>query len=309
MERVVIVICGPTASGKTAVSLDLAKQLNSEIISADSRQVFKNLDIGTAKPTKLELSNVKHHFIDEIEPDAVFNASIFEIDSLKIIEDLLGKGKIPIVAGGSGLYIQALVDGIFDAADSDDDLRKELLHAKETKGVDYLYEELKKVDPVSSAKMLPQNWKRVIRALEVYKITGRPIWQVQSEYNRNINIKFIQYGLNWDRELLYDRINKRVDVMIEQGLIEETRKVLNMGYDKKLNALNTVGYKEIISAFDGEIEMETAIDLIKRNTRRFAKRQMTWFRRDERINWFLIKRQDDLMDIAGKIYMDVKGKF
>lgn len=306
MERVVIVICGPTASGKTAVSLELAKKLGTEILSADSRQVFKHLDIGTAKPTKLEISSVKHHFIDEIAPDAVFNASIFEIGSLKIIDNLFSQGKIPVVAGGSGLYIQALVDGIFDAADNDEDLRQELLKLKEAKGNEYLYAELEKVDPVSSAKMLPQNWKRVIRALEVYKITGKPIWQAQSEYNRNINIKFIQYGLNWERELLYDRINKRVDMMIEHGLVEEIRKVLEMGYSKTLNALNTVGYKEVISALEGEIEMEAAIELIKRNTRRFAKRQMTWFRRDERINWFLIKREDDLMDIAGKIYKDVK---
>lgn len=305
MERVVIVICGPTASGKTALSIDLAKKMDTEILSADSRQIFKFLDIGTAKPTIRELNEVKHHFIDELNPDAVFNASMFEIEALKIIENLFAKNKIPVVAGGSGLYIQALVDGIFDAADNDEDLRKELLGLKETKGIEYLYNELEKVDPVSSAKMLPQNWKRVIRALEVFKITGRPIWQVQSEYSRNLDIKFIQYGLNWNRELLYDRINKRVDMMIEQGLAEETRRVLEMGYSKTLNSLNTVGYKEIISCLDGAIDIETAIELIKRNTRRFAKRQMTWFRRDERINWIEINSEKDLSAASGKIFMDI----
>ena len=175
------------------------------------------MDIGTAKPGTDELQNIKHHFIDEINPDAVFNASIFEIDALKIIEELFIKGKIPVVAGGSGLYIQALVDGIFDATDNDDDLRKELLHLKETKGIEFLYSELEKIDPVSSAKMLPQNWKRVMRAIEVFKLTGRPIWQVQADYKRNTDIKFIQFGLNWERELLYNRINKRVDEMIKLG--------------------------------------------------------------------------------------------
>jgi tRNA dimethylallyltransferase len=305
VERIVAVICGPTASGKTKLSIELAKKLNTRIISSDSRQVFKYLDIGTAKPDKMELNAVKHHFIDEIEPDAPFNASMFETGALKIINELLSSGIIPVVAGGSGLYIKALIDGIFDTMENDEELRKELLLLKETKGPEFLYSELQKVDPVSSAKMLPQNWKRVIRALEVYKATGKTIWQEQEQYQRTVDIKFVQYGLKWEREILYDRINKRVDFMMLNGLVEETKNILAAGYSRDLNSLNTVGYKEVISALDGVIDMEKAVELIKRNTRRFAKRQMTWFRRDERINWLPLNSETDIAKAAEKIFIDI----
>lgn len=305
MERIVAVICGPTASGKTRLSIELAKKLSSRIISSDSRQVFKYLDIGTAKPDKMELKEVKHHFIDELEPDAPFNASMFETGALKIINELLSSGTIPIVAGGSGLYIKALIDGIFDTMENDEELRKELLFLKETKGPEFLYSELQKVDPVSSAKMLPQNWKRVIRALEVFKATGKTIWQAQEQYKRTLDIKFVQYGLMWEREILYDRINKRVDFMMLNGLVEETKNILAAGYSRELNSLNTVGYKEVISALDGVIDMEKAVELIKRNTRRFAKRQMTWFRRDERINWLPLNSETDIAKAAEKIFIDI----
>lgn len=306
MERLVVIILGPTASGKTAASIELAKKIDTEIISADSRQIFKFLDIGTAKPESWELKTVKHHFIDEIKPDEEFNANIFETRSLKIIEDLLAKGKTPIVAGGSGLYIQALVDGIFDVTDTDEELRNEFLKLKAEKGIEYLYFELQKVDPVSSKKMLPQNWKRVIRALEIYRLTGKPIWQVQAEYKRNVDVKFIQFGLKWDRDILYERINARTELMIQNGLVEETKKIISLGYNKDLNSLNTVGYKEIFSFLEGEFSLEKSIELIKRNTRRFAKRQMTWFRRDKRINWLELKKEEDLLKVSDKIFEQLK---
>jgi tRNA dimethylallyltransferase len=305
VERVVIVILGPTASGKTFSGIETAKKLDTEIISADSRQIYKYLNIGTAKPEPIELNAVKHHFIDELAPDIDFNASKFEIDSLKIITELLDKDKIPVVVGGSGLYIRALVNGIFDAAEADEGLRKHFLAIKEEKGIEYLYKELEKADPVSSAKMLPQNWKRVMRALEVFYVTGKPIWQVQAEYKRKTNIKFVQFGLNWNRDVLYDRINRRADQMIENGLIDETKKILSMGYGKELNSMNTVGYKEIISYLEGEYPLETAVELIKRNTRRFAKRQMTWFRKDQTINWFELSKPEDLISVPDKILKTV----
>lgn len=301
MERRVIVIAGPTCSGKTSVSIELSKHFPSEIISADSRQVYKFLTIGTAKPTPEELKCVKHHLVDCLNPDEDYNASKFEIDSIKIIEELLEAGKTPIVTGGSGLYIRALVNGIFNSADSDEELRKEFHDKRKTHGDEYLYEELKKVDPLSASKMLPQNWKRVIRALEVYRLTGEPIWKHQENYKRDINFSFVQFGLNWKRDLLYNRIEERVDKMIELGLVEETKNVLEMGFSKECNSLNTVGYKEIIAFLGNEISLDRAVELIKRNTRHFAKRQMTWFRKDKNIIWFDINSEEELHNIPKQI--------
>lgn len=285
MERKVIIITGPTCSGKTKIGISLAKKLHTEIISADSRQIFKYLNIGTAKPTTDELQLVKHHFIDLLEPDKEYNVSKFETEALKIIDELLERGKIPIVVGGSGLYIKALVEGIFDSVDVDEEFREELKQKREKFGNEYLYEELKKVDPQSASKMLPQNWKRVMRALEVYHLTGEPIWKIQENYERKVDYNFVQFGLNWDRKILYANIESRVDEMIENGLVNEVKNVLANGFSKNLNALNTVGYKEIISHLGNEITLERAIELIKRNTRRFAKRQMTWFRKSKKIQW------------------------
>ena len=285
MERKVIVIVGPTYSGKTKVGISLAQKLQSEIISADSRQIYKKLTVGTAKPTQDELRTIKHHFIDFLEPDETYNISRFETDSLKVIDELISQGKIPIVVGGSGLYIKALTEGIFNSVDSDDEYRAELKELREKFGNEYLYGELKKVDPQSVAGMLPQNWKRVMRALEVFHLTGEPIWKFQENYERKTDYNFILFGLNWDRNILYANIERRVDEMIENGLVNEVKNILSLGYSKNINSLNTVGYKEIISYLDNEITLERAIELIKRNTRRYAKRQMTWFRKTENIKW------------------------
>ncbi len=289
MEIEVIVIVGPTCSGKTQISLKLASLIPSEIISADSRQVFKHLDIGTAKPSKSELKKIPHHLINVLEPSEYYNASIFEKDCEKIIDKLFKENKSPVVVGGSGLYIQALVDGIFEIADIDEDYRKDLLKKRKDFGNEFLYKELKKVDPESASKMLPQNWKRIIRALEVYHSTGIPIWKHHkkhlSESNKKEKYKFMQFGLNWEREKLYKNIDTRVDEMIEKGIVEEVRNILKIGYGKDLNSLNTVGYKEIIQYLEGNINLERAVELIKRNTRHYAKRQLTWFKKDKRIIW------------------------
>ncbi len=304
MEPKVIVIVGPTCSGKTALSLEIAKKLDSEIISADSRQIYKYLNIGTAKPSDEELFTVKHHFIDLLKPDQNYNVNQFENESLEIIKKVNKKNKTPIVAGGSGLYIKAIIDGIAESADTNEEIRKELLEKKNQLGEEYIYEELKKIDPKSAAAMLPQNWKRVIRALEVYKITGKPIWEHHREQKmkkRKTQITFFQFGLLWEREFLYKNIEHRVDKMIESGLIDEVKNILSMNYNKELNSLNTVGYKEIISYLDGEISLDRAVELMKRNTRRFAKRQMTWFNGDKRINWFKMNSSTNLSEKAEKI--------
>lgn len=301
MERKVICIVGPTCSGKTSLGILLAEKLNGEIISADSRQIYKYLNIGTAKPSKKKIKIVKHYFINELYPDDDFNVSKFEWEALKIIQEAFDKGIQPIVVGGSGLYLKALVDGIFDTVDTDEVYRKELIELKKKYGNEYLYEELKKVDHPSASAMSPSNWKRIIRALEVYHLTGQPIGVHQKKYERIINFNFVQYGLKWERENLYKNIENRVEQMIENGLVEEVRNILKKGYDKKLNSLNTVGYKEILSYFDNEITLDRAIELIKRNTRRFAKRQMTWFRKDERIKWFNVQNSGTLETIAKEI--------
>lgn len=285
MERKVIVIVGPTCSGKTKVGISLAEKLHTEIISADSRQIYKYLNIGSAKPSKEELLRIKHHFIDFLELDENYNVSKFESDSLRVVESLLDNRKIPVVVGGSGLYIKALVDGIFDSVESDSEYREKLHEQREKFGNEYIFEELKKIDPESSSRMLPQNWKRVMRALEVFHLTGQPISKHQTDYKRQIDVKFILFGLNWNRAKLYTNIEHRVDEMIEKGLVDEVNNILDRGYSKDINALNTVGYKEIISFLENEITLEYAIELIKRNTRRYAKRQMTWFRKTDGINW------------------------
>jgi len=300
LETKVIIVAGPTCSGKTSLAILLAGKLNSEIISADSRQVFKYLDIGTAKPDKEQLEKTKHHFISILEPDETYNVSRFENDALEEIINISEKNKIPIVAGGSGLYIKALVDGIFDVADADEELRKGFLEQRRLYGNEFLYNELKKVDPESAAKMLPQNWKRVMRALEVFKITGKPIGIHHLEQKRETSINFIQIGLRWNRDILYKNIEQRVDEMIAKGLVEETKSLIEK-YDRNLNSLNTVGYKEIISFLDNEISFERAVELIKRNTRRFAKRQLTWFRADDRIKWYNVSTLKDLEVISDEI--------
>ncbi|WP_337865871.1 tRNA (adenosine(37)-N6)-dimethylallyltransferase MiaA [Ignavibacterium sp.] len=305
MEQKVIVIVGPTCSGKTKLSLILAEKLNTEIISADSRQIYKYLTIGTAKPDAEELRSIKHHFIDELNPDEEFNADIFSRKARKIISELLEKKKIPVVVGGSGLYIKALIDGITATVVSDKFLREELLMLRNKYGNEYLYNELKKIDPVSADKMLPQNWKRVIRAIEVYRLTGKPIWMHHKENKVNHDFNFIQYGLKWDRKFLYSNIEKRVDEMIKRGLIDEVKMILCIGYSKEINSLNSLGYKEIIDLLENKITLNEAVNLIKRNTRRFAKRQLTWFNADKRIHWIEAISFDDLNLIVENILKDM----
>ena len=232
----VIVIVGPTCSGKTNLSLKIAQLIPAEIISADSRQIYKLLNIGTAKPFKDELEKVPHHLFDFLDPSENYDASIFEKDAERIIDQIQEKNKTPIIVGGSGLYVKALIDGIFDTADKDEDYRKDLLQKRKDFGNEFLYEELKKVDPISAEKMLPQNWKRVMRALEVFHTTGEPIWKHHQKQSiqKEKKYDFKQFGLNWERKILYENIDNRVDEMIENGFVEEVKNILNKGYDKNL---------------------------------------------------------------------------
>lgn len=304
MGKKVIVIVGPTCSGKTKLGLILAEKLKSEIISADSRQVYKYLTIGTAKPSLDELSRIKHHFIDELEPDQEFNADIFSKRAKEIISRLIDKDTIPIVVGGSGLYIKALVYGITQTLVSDKSLRNELLELRKKYGNDYIYEELKKIDPTSAEKMLPQNWKRVIRAIEVFRLTGKPIWQHHIENPVQHDFEFFRYGLRWERNKLYQNIECRVEEMIKNGFVEEVKLILEKGYSKEINSLNTLGYKEIIDLLNNKFTFDETVNRIKINTRRFAKRQLTWFNADKSIKWFDIDSYEKLNNIAENILKD-----
>jgi len=308
VERIAIVIVGPTCSGKTGLSIPLAKRLKTEIISADSRQIFKYLTIGTAKPQAKELNQVKHHFIDYLNPDEYFNAAMFEQKAFKILEQLSANNKIPVIVGGSGLYIKALVDGIIDQGNLNLNLRNELLNQRKKFGNEFIYNRLKEIDPKAAAKMLPQNWKRVIRAIEVFEETGKSIIDIQKNYRRKTNFYFYQFGLKWQRKALYKRIEKRVDAMIENNLVDEVKNILQKGFSPDLNSLNTVGYKEIIAYLNGEYPLERAIELIKRNTRRFAKRQLTWFGKDKRIDWIEINEKTNNQSIIEYILKKIKLK-
>lgn len=297
----VLFIIGPTASGKSDLAFKLAEKLNTEIISADSRQIYKHLNIGTAKPSFEQLKKIKHHFIDELELNENFNASVFEQRSDKIIESLFQQNKIPIVVGGTGLYIRALLNGISDIEDIDYNLRVFLMKEREEFGNDYIFEKLKKLDPVSAKNMLPQNWKRVIRALEVIIATGKPIWQFHQYFKKNINFEPMLIGLLWEKQELHKRIEIRVDHMIKTGLVDECKWIIQKGYDLKLNALNTVGYKEIFQYLYGAYDLNEAVRLIKRNTKHYAKRQLTWFKKEENIIWEQISSDDELNKLNEKI--------
>jgi tRNA dimethylallyltransferase len=287
------VLVGPTASGKTAVSLELAGHLDAEIISADSRQIYKYMDIGTAKPTEADRMAVRHYFVDELLPDQDFNAGEFGRLGREIVTDIINRGKTPLVVGGSGLYIRALVDGFFEGPAADPETRRSLYEQLHERGKDYLYEKLQDVDPVSASRMIPANTRRIIRALEVFRLTGVPI---SSHHQHSIEPGFrpVIAGLEWERAQLYERINRRVDDMMADGLVDEVRRLRDLGYDPGLNALQTVGYREVFQYLDGKRSLDETVALIKQNTRRFAKRQITWFRPDTRIVRYAVSEETDL---------------
>jgi len=296
----VLVILGPTASGKTSVALLLAQDLGGEIISADARQIYKFMDVGTAKPSKSQLEAVRHHFVDELLPDQNFNAGEFGKWGRKIIGEIFQRGNVPIVVGGSGLYVQALIDGFFDGPPADSSVREFLGKRLEQEGVEALWKDLHKIDPDAAVKMLPSNTRRIIRALEVYSITGVRISELQKTRIPE-KLDAVMMGLNWDRKSLYKRIERRVDSMIGEGLVDEARDLLRRGYSPNLNALQTVGYAEVFEYLKGDFSYERMIELIKQNSRRYAKRQMTWFRKEKRIEWFDIQDEAELPRIARNI--------
>lgn len=287
VKKPLVILTGPTAVGKTEISIKLAKAINGEIISADSIQVYKHFDIGSAKVTKEEMDGVKHYLIDVLEPDEEFNIYVFKKLAMEAMEEIYAKGKIPIIAGGTGFYIQALLyDVEFSEEEGDKTYRHMLEEKAEKEGVTSIHNMLKEIDPEAAKEIHENNLKRVIRALEYYNETGMRI----SEHNKEQRQKespynFKYYVLNMDREKLYNRINLRVDIMVENGLIDEVTKLKEMGYGKELNSMQGIGYKEIRDYVDGVYDLDTAIETLKKNTRNFAKRQITWFKREKEVIW------------------------
>lgn len=286
-KKPLIIIAGPTAVGKTSTSIQLAKRIGGEIISADSMQVYKGMDIGTAKIREDEMDGVPHYMIDELDPDDPFSVADFQRLANKYYDDILSRGKIPIIVGGTGFYLQSIIYNIdFNEMEPDLEYRSELSKQAESKGTEYVHELLREVDEVSAKAIPHQNLKRVIRALEYFKQAGEPI----SHHNEREREKETPYDLaffvlNMNREKLYQRINMRVDMMIDEGLLNEVKSLLNQGYDWDLISMKGLGYKEFKGYFQGNQSLEEAIYILKRDTRHFAKRQLTWFRRDSNVTW------------------------
>lgn len=286
-RKPLVVLTGPTAVGKTELSINLAKQINGEIISADSVQVYRHMNIGSAKITKDEMQGVPHYLIDEFEPDEEFNIVVFQKLAKSYMEDIYSRGKIPIIVGGTGFYIQALLYDIdFTETDNDPEYREELETLAEKMGNAYLHDMLKLADPESAAIIHENNRKRVIRALEYYKQTGQKISDHNEEQSEKSSpYQAVYFVLNQKREILYERINKRVDQMMEQGLVDEVKSLQESGYGKDLVSMQGLGYKEIMDYLAGSCTLEEAVYTLKRDTRHFAKRQLTWFKREESVIW------------------------
>ncbi|WP_296561105.1 tRNA (adenosine(37)-N6)-dimethylallyltransferase MiaA [uncultured Acetobacterium sp.] len=292
----VLVIVGPTASGKTPLGVALAKRLGGEIISADSMQIYKHMSIGTAKVSLDEMQGVPHHLVDCVSPDEEFSVAKYKAAALEAIEAILSRGKLPIIIGGTGLYINSLsLPWDFQKKDSDEKIRWRLTAEAEVLGNKALYERLKSVDPVTAEIVHPNNLNRLIRALEIYELTGKPKSDFDEETKKHsVPYDYIILGLDWDRETLYERINRRVDRMIEEGLIEETKMLIERGYDWNLTAMKAIGYKELKAYLEGESSLAEAVTILKRDSRHYAKRQMTWFRKDKRIQWLKMDETRDL---------------
>lgn len=287
MKQPLIILTGPTASGKTALSVELAKRIGGEIISADSMQVYRYMDVGSAKVTKEEMDGVLHHLIDVLDPQDAFNVVVFQEMAKKAMEEIYQNGHIPIVAGGTGFYIQALLNDIdFTENDGDTKYRQSLEKLAAEQGVNVLHEKLRKVDPDSADAIHANNVKRVIRALEFYEKTGKRISEHnEEERQKESPYNFAYYVLNMDRARLYSRIDVRVDKMVEDGLVEEVEKLRSMGCTRDMVSMQGLGYKEILDYLNGELSLDEAVYVLKRDTRHFAKRQLTWFKREKEVTW------------------------
>ena len=299
----VIVICGPTASGKTALSIELAKKINGEIVSADSMQIYKDMDIGTAKPTKQEMGEIKHYLLDFVSPEDRYSVAQYKQDAKKAIKEIINKGKTPIIVGGTGLYVDSLIYEIeYNDIKLDEEYRKKLEKIAEEQGLEEVYKKAVEIDPEAMKKISQNDKKRIMRVLEIYRSTGKTKTEQEKESRKNpVEYDYRVFAINWNREILYQRINKRVDIMVEQGLIEEVKEILNK-YDKFPTAMQGLGYKEVVDYLNGIYTKEEMIEKIKLETRRYAKRQLTWFRKNKQTIWL-----DGTNDIQNNINIILEG--
>lgn len=311
MKDKIVVLVGATATGKSEIAVNLAKKLNGEIISADSMQIYEGMDIGTAKITLEESQGIPHYLIDEIKPDEQFSVAMFKDRCFAIIKDIFNRGKLPLIVGGTGLYINSVVQPWnFSRSEPDFELRKQLEEKSLSPGgKEHLYDQLVEIDLESAKKIHPNNVKRVIRALEVYHLTGKSksYWDKKS-MDDELKYNPVMIGLDMERNILYERIEQRIDRMIESGLVDEVETLLNEGYDESLISMQGLGYKEIIRYIKGVYTLEEAVEILKRDTRHFAKRQLTWFRRDERIKWFSVGENIPIDNVIKDILFYIYNK-
>ena len=300
----VIVICGPTASGKTALSIELAKKVDGEIVSADSMQIYNEMSIGTAKPDEEEMQGIKHYLIGNISPTRRYSVSDYKIDAMNSIKEILQKGKQPIVVGGTGLYVNSLIYGIdYPEIETNLEYRKKLEKIADEEGLQYLYKKAEEIDREAMKNISVNDKKRIIRVLEIYKETGKTKTQLEKESRKNgVPYEYHIFAIDMPREILYDRINKRVDIMIEKGLIKEVENLYRNYGDELCTSLQGIGYKEVIDYLNGKYTKEEMIDKIKMETRRYAKRQLTWFRKIPNIIWL-----DGLNDVQNNIDIILEG--
>jgi len=301
MTDKLIFLVGPTATGKTEISLELAKMSNCEIISCDSMQVYRGMDIGTSKPAGNLLDEIPHHMVDILEPSEEFSAARFRELAIKSMEEIFARDKIPLFVGGSGLYIKVLIDGIFEGPSSDRELRARLKTEADEFGIEVLYKRLEEIDGETASKIHPNDLRRILRALEVYEKTNAPISKLKNQA-RGLKDKYDikMFGLDMDRRALYQRIDERVEAMFSKGLVDEARRLMEKNLS--ITASQVLGYKELFGFLKGEYSLEEAKELIKRNTRRYAKRQLTWFRKDKDIEWIVLDEDFNPRQIADKIW-------
>ncbi|MCG8566802.1 MAG: tRNA (adenosine(37)-N6)-dimethylallyltransferase MiaA [Desulfobacterales bacterium] len=297
----IISICGPTGIGKTSFAISLAQKFDGEIIGADSMQIYKYLDIGTAKPDAEELAAAVHHLVDFLDPDLDYDAGQYAADADAIIQDLYNKDKLPIVAGGTGFYIRALLHGLFRSKPADAQMLEQITREWEERGGEALHKELASCDPVSAERIHPNDAFRVIRAIEVFRTTGKPISKKQEDHGfAEQRYESLTFGLTMDRARLYDRINRRVDIMMEQGLLNEVVQLQEKGYSLDLKSMQCIGYRHMGMYLKGEVSLDEAVELLKRDTRRYAKRQFTWFRKEPGLIWIEPTDMDGAAELVEK---------
>jgi tRNA dimethylallyltransferase len=299
-EDKIAVICGPTGSGKTGLAIELARRLNGEIVGADSMQIYRHMDIGTAKPTPAEQSLAPHHMIDIVDPDEDFDAAMYARRAGRAIGHIIRNGRLPLVVGGTGFYIKALVYGLFTEGPSDPVVRRRLKQALQEKGSAALHAQLARIDSRAAARIHPNDAYRVVRALEVFETTGEPLSQFQQHHRfRDKRFNALIIGINWPRSALYDRIDRRVDAMMDLGFLGEVRQLLDRGYGGHLKSMQSLGYRHLVEVVQGRHQLDDAVSLIKRDHRRYAKRQLTWFRADPAVTWMAPNRVSAAADRIG----------